>query len=543
MHRPAILRVTSPLRLFLSCIFQYIHGIFRGPVDRHLSENKAMVSRDSNVVAFETPHGKPKDLQRRDNARLIDGCRAIFLDRLVELLQNFFARVDDELFKLSDKAENSSLQSLYFESMRYMRIEKDDMQSQFLDLLGHSYDAFWKSVPVRVAEKRAGPILGEDDFSLIENEVLEEDLAINTMIAKGNNFFHRELFGLNKRFEALAGNGECPPECNPVSPFGLCHGYEAVLKPKAVDLKAKLLIYKIFDRSVLSAFGPVYHELNGFLIGEGVLPSIARPVKNHDGAATSHEAEEGASKRLMTQWSAGEEGDQAAYLEAFQTMQSLMDGWRAQLGLPSHAANLQAGGLVVDPGDVLNALSILQQPSLMPAASGNAVSGEGMKIYLANQLGKLEANSEGRALGRLEEDIIDMVAMIFDFILEDRNLPTSVKALIARLQIPLVKVAIIDKAFFAKKTHPARLLLNHLAQAGIGLDAADCDVGIRFSRRSRRSFPGYWMASTRTSACSRSCWRTSLLSWKRRRTGVCCLKKGRGRRPRARNRFDSPRMR
>ncbi len=63
---------------------------------------------------------------------------------------------------------------------------------------------------------------------------------------------------------------------------------------------------------------------------------------------------------------------------------------------------------------------------------------------------------------------IEMVAMLFDFIFETKDLPDGIKALLARLQIPVLKAAMLDGAFFAKKSHPSRLLVNELAQAGLG---------------------------------------------------------------------------
>ena len=63
---------------------------------------------------------------------------------------------------------------------------------------------------------------------------------------------------------------------------------------------------------------------------------------------------------------------------------------------------------------------------------------------------------------------MNFVGMLFDYILNDRNLAIPMKALIARLQIPIVKIAIVDKSFFEKDDHPARQLLNELSGAGIG---------------------------------------------------------------------------
>jgi len=66
-----------------------------------------------------------------------------------------------------------------------------------------------------------------------------------------------------------------------------------------------------------------------------------------------------------------------------------------------------------------------------------------------------------------ENSTIDMVALLFDFILEDSYIPGSMRALIGRLQIPVLKVAMLDKAFFSSKNHPARLLVNEFAKAAM----------------------------------------------------------------------------
>jgi uncharacterized protein DUF1631 len=66
---------------------------------------------------------------------------------------------------------------------------------------------------------------------------------------------------------------------------------------------------------------------------------------------------------------------------------------------------------------------------------------------------------------------IELVAMLFDFIFETKDLPDSMKVLIGRLQIPVLKAAMLDGAFFSKKSHPSRLLVNALAHAGIGWSA------------------------------------------------------------------------
>jgi len=63
-------------------------------------------------------------------------------------------------------------------------------------------------------------------------------------------------------------------------------------------------------------------------------------------------------------------------------------------------------------------------------------------------------------------DTIDLVGLLFEYMLSDDNLPDSVKALLSYLHTPFLKMAFIDKDFFEQTDHPARVLLNSLAEAG-----------------------------------------------------------------------------
>ncbi len=67
-----------------------------------------------------------------------------------------------------------------------------------------------------------------------------------------------------------------------------------------------------------------------------------------------------------------------------------------------------------------------------------------------------------------EDDIntMELVSMVFEFLIGDNNLPDSVKALLSYLQVPYVKIALIDPEYFAQPVHPARQLLNKLSDAG-----------------------------------------------------------------------------
>jgi len=63
---------------------------------------------------------------------------------------------------------------------------------------------------------------------------------------------------------------------------------------------------------------------------------------------------------------------------------------------------------------------------------------------------------------------IEIVGMMFDHVLRDAQVPSEIKALLSRLQFPVLKAALLDAAFFASSSHPARRLIDRIAAAAIG---------------------------------------------------------------------------
>ena len=63
---------------------------------------------------------------------------------------------------------------------------------------------------------------------------------------------------------------------------------------------------------------------------------------------------------------------------------------------------------------------------------------------------------------------IEIVGMMFDHVLRDTQVPSEIKALLSRLQFPVLKAALLDAAFFASSSHPARRLIDRIAAAAVG---------------------------------------------------------------------------
>ena len=79
----------------------------------------------------------------------------------------------------------------------------------------------------------------------------------------------------------------------------------------------------------------------------------------------------------------------------------------------------------------------------------------------------LEAQGVNQKLSSRHQDLINMVGMLFEFILDDHQLNSDVRKLIGLLQIPILKLALLDQNFLRDRHHPARDLLNEMTSAGM----------------------------------------------------------------------------
>jgi hypothetical protein len=79
----------------------------------------------------------------------------------------------------------------------------------------------------------------------------------------------------------------------------------------------------------------------------------------------------------------------------------------------------------------------------------------------------------GKAKDGNEMMTIDVVGMIFEFILRDPEVPAEVRAQLGRLQFLMLKIALLDPQLLTEKTHPARKLINRIGTIAQGVKQND----------------------------------------------------------------------
>ena len=385
-------------------------------------------------------------------------CRKVAGDTLPRLLQDLFEHLDDDLYELADKSANDAVETRYFDAMRDLRKLRNGIERAFMGAVLGYYDAFWRGDAVLPDD---GP--GSGELSLVDDAELEEDLAVGNVISKAENRYHRELYGLNQRFAHMAGVEAIADADNPLGPALLTRAFRKSLQRWGGELPVKLVVYKLFDRHVMTYVGGLYDEINDILIAANILPKVVERARRNPVAPSVQRARDPAHAETPAPGAVEERSPQQEILNA---LAPLLAARRGVYGEPI------AGHLPVVPtNEVFNALSELQHVVLgsAPADVQEAQQLHGaIRVNLAQQLHMGEGESASRRFGQTERDVMDVISMLFEFVLDDHNLPDPMKALLSRLQIPMLKVALLDRSFFASKNHPARRLLNNLARAAVG---------------------------------------------------------------------------
>ena len=87
--------------------------------------------------------------------------------------------------------------------------------------------------------------------------------------------------------------------------------------------------------------------------------------------------------------------------------------------------------------------------------------------------------------GKLDHMVIDVVGSLFDQILSDSRVPPQMARQIARLQLPVLRVALNDSSFFSSRRHPVRRFVNRIASLACAFDDFDDGPGKPFLARVR----------------------------------------------------------
>lgn len=455
-----------------------------------------------------------------NNRLLADQARALFTAQATRALPVLAQRIGEKLAELAQQAGNAR-------QMQDWRDAALIYHSNSAAWLKGSIDAFSRVLP----SEAPAAVAASSDFGKLElvgNEVVENGILSSRLALRLLDFSSWELNDLRLRMQSLEGVSGLSkhdlfrPE---VLAQRLVAQWVLALLPQQVWLMVQDVVHKSLGEHMLE----VYHATNKFLINHDVMAEIdLRPLVRRtaspaaDSAAVADAAARTdsrmgsapgssfssglapASRRdglpssqnapAARHTSAGEVNSSQG---AWATGQGVYDETRMQTtttplarvrmraqGVMGHLKRLLSNQVpefdntrVMPPSSAL-AQALVQLQSAgheaaelsHPADSQAQVYGQSRVDQALGNLRQRTATLKQAASTSVEKATIEIVALMFQSILAEDRIPPGIRVWFARLQMPVLRVAIAEPAFFGSLQHPARRLIDRMGSCALGFD-------------------------------------------------------------------------
>lgn len=436
-------------------------------------------------------------------------CQAIAAQHAQQAFQRYLQELDEAFNVEVDHAKSNQEVSELTGLQRQFARNHAELERYYCGYIAEGFVKFKKKT--LYTELQGGR--DSDQLSLVDNDELEETITMSSIVQKVDVLYAEPLWALNQRFAILNGGEQVTEAGNPAAPIQLCESLRRALRLIPLPAKAKNLAYKVYDQQLVHLSRNVIEDINLYLKKAGVLPNLryipprARPEQRASPAsaraqapATHAEQRLQADSLPLPDPNQSSEQYQSALLQAIRGLQISMTGGRRDRveggrrlsdGLQAAAANNAFAGFIPGGSPVAAPGGVITTEQLMAALHAAQVNGAG--VFAPGNANPNASNSSGAALVPLDftqvlaglaqqfqsnpaskdgqvshNDMhtIDLVGMVFEYMLKDENLPDSVKALLSYMHTPFLKLAFVDPGFFEQTEHPARMLLNSLAEAG-----------------------------------------------------------------------------
>jgi hypothetical protein len=441
----------------------------------------------------------------RETVKILDDCRDLAIHRLLLSFTSMLDRVGDLLMLRAEKSDVRDDQALFLDARGVLLSERANLMAEFERNLRLLVDRRIKGEET----KTDFATVDARKLTLVDTMAMDESVLSGNIVRVVENLCYDELREFNRAVGYLLGRPELETAGNPLAPTTIVEAFIGALHSIKGDPRIKFTILKELNQSSLGDINAIYADLNRHLENLHVVPNLRPTIHRgaHGERGTHGEAKAGDGAA----GAAGGDIDMMAVLQRLAShglgltrlRQPAMPGGGVQVPpagpAPQSGAAMPAGPFAMPAGggfpmpagggggeaplpnigqfggprilvtqELGDALSRLQQGETGFDVGGVPVQFAGVPVGMHNVLRDLQESPLGAKANQLEAMTIELVAMLFDFVFETKDLPDSMKVLIGRLQIPVLKAAMLDGAFFSKKSHPSRLFINALAHAGIG---------------------------------------------------------------------------
>jgi len=381
----------------------------------------------------------------RKHDEILTKLQSAFVHYFEQLVDDCCMRVDLEfgLQLAKDREKNGKEQ--HKKMLEYLRQMRKDLKQSYLLKVGEGFDN--KS---RKTEQTRGEDINLSGVSLANDELVEEEYAVAMIIRNCEHRFHEELLRFNRQLALLMGQPGLSERYNPITPEKLVHALVDVVTPLKLNRGFRVTLYKTFDVHVFNHLGFVYRELSLQFEAE-----LLSQQSEFDAISKVAEADAGVAEPSNT---------------VFRELQQKLMQWRSVQAPSPYDRIPRAGSVSYENFEVKHALESLQPVyGKTPGDEHN----KPLKWQVVKQLEALDFSEEMKCLSEPDEDVLDLVSLLFTEIQQEAALSESVKSALLQLQIPLAAACLRQYSFFINKDNPIRQLIDNLFAAGLFLNGDD----------------------------------------------------------------------
>ncbi|HEY5850977.1 MAG TPA: DUF1631 domain-containing protein [Lysobacter sp.] len=426
--------------------------------------------------------------------RVLEHLYALVSDEMARQLEHMLGEFEQQLFKHADQARTSAQQSAHLETLRTARLNRSDLVPHFLALLEGELTTVRDPTPTPDAPA-ALPTFR--DLRLVDDGEADEANLLRSIAIRHEARAGLPLLLLGQRFGVLGGAPAFDADRLPVGPYQLCRILSDATQSLQITPEARLHLYRVFDQHVMSGYAQLVETMNALLARENVLPSLSFvPVRSRakgqrQGHGQGHGRGEGQEQgqaqgqeqredsmvprrgtdashplfdpqRPHTAWPGQPDGlHRGDDHDAYASLQNLLNGRRELMDKLRPGGDAGPQRPTLSPSDVSSALAGLQSLPTHFTPPRNLADVRQTLLAQARQ-----QRGEATALTRADGDTFELLDQFYNEIGRELRNDAAVSAMLNRLQVPLLRLALQDQAFFVRQEHPARQLLNAVAEAG-----------------------------------------------------------------------------
>jgi hypothetical protein len=335
------------------------------------------------------------------------------------------------------------------------------------------------------------------DDDTIENEILSSRLALSVMDRAS-----WEFTDLRARMNVLEGREEL--ESNDVlRPHVLARVVIGSWRAAGLSLEAWRTLHTVLHDEFSHFAEEGYHETNRWLMQRQVLPEVdlrpfIRRSRSSTWMASTHSTGGGLSvSGAGASGGRGEVAEETRMLTHPAPLVRGSDHSSEVLGRLNRLIGRQLPEFAVTAGSHqaaspgLNAAIAVAQQGIAQRLTipGGDVAGASAAVStpaLLEELAQRKQVLKQAASTPVERATIEIVALLFQSILTEERIPATVRVWFARLQMPVLRVAVSEPDFFATVDHPARRLIDRMGACVMGFDANSRAIGDMLEKEIKR---------------------------------------------------------